>query len=214
MSVIIAQSPTSSGAPPSGSSATLITERVVGFPALPAPLAPNSVAIGAGAQTEETATQSVAVGDQSLARHVGAAVFANGSFGSPGDVQEGKYLLRTQTVTSEYTEAFLDGTLGSLRLIIPDDSTWTFTATITAHRTDDRGHAGFKVDGVVYRNSGQATIAFQGNPIKTIVATSDPTWDINIDVDPSSGSLVAFAKGQAGQTIRWAVLITTLEVTN
>lgn len=215
MSVILAQSPASSGGAPSVSSNVLYTERVDGFPALPSPLAPNSIALGSGAQTSESADNAIAMGSQSLARHPGALVFANGQFGSAGDAQEGKYMLRTHTMSSVPTEAFLDGAGGSYQLTLPDDSTWTFTAVATAHRTDvgdDR--AGFKVEGVIYRKVGAASISFQGEPTKTVIARSDPSWDINITPDHLTGSLVVFVTGHYGKNIRWAISINTVEVTN
>lgn len=197
------------------SSYALYAELTTGSPTPPSALALNSVAIGPGAATAVGADGSLALGSQSLSRHQGAQVFANGRFGSTGDAQAGMYMLRTHTTTSAFTEAFLDGTGGTKRLILPDDSTWTFTATITGHRTDvGDGHAGYKVQGVVYRGSGANTISFQGTPTVTVLAESDPSWDINIGTDTINGSLKVEVRGQTGKIIRWAVLIETLEVTN
>lgn len=185
------------------------------LPSPPTTLGTNSIALGSGAATSVGATGSIAIGSQSLTRHIGALVFANGRFGSSGDVQAGKYLLRTVTVNGTATEAFLDGTGGTARLVIPDDSTWTFTATVTGHRTDQNdGHAGYKIQGVVYRRSGAATVAFQGAPVKTVLAESNSVWDINITADTTTGSLMIKVTGQAGKIIRWAALIETVEVTN
>ncbi len=195
-------------------SSTLYAERPI-TPTLPSAGGDNSVAIGPGAQTDTSAPNSIALGAQSLARHPGALVFANGRFGSTGDVQTGKYLLRTHTVNNTLTEAFLDGTGGTQRLVLPDDATWTFTVTITGHRTDvGDGHAGYKVQGVIFRGAGAATTSFQGSPVKTVLAESNPQWDINISADPSYGSLKIQVQGQTGKTIRWAALVETLEVTN
>lgn len=193
----------------------LYSERPVSSPTLPAPAADNSLALGSGAQTAVGADRSIAIGDQSLARHMGAMVFANGRFGSSGDVQSGRYLLRTHTTSATPIEAFLDGTSGTARLVLPDNCTWTFKATVTAHRTDvNDGHAGYEIRGVVFRNSGAATISFQGSPIRTVLAESNSPWDINITPDPTTGALKITVTGQAGKTIRWAILIDTLEVTN
>jgi Head domain of trimeric autotransporter adhesin len=184
-------------------------------PTPPSALGINSLALGSGAQTSATAPNSIAIGDQALTRHQGAEVFANGRFGSAGDVQVGKYLLRTVTVNNIPTEAFLDGTNGSLRLVLPDDSTWTFKATITGHRTDATdGHAGYTIQGVVYRKAGVASIAIQGAVIKNVLAESNIPWDANITVDIVTGSLVAKVTGQTGKIIRWAVLVETVEITN
>lgn len=198
----------------SGVGQVLYAERPVSA-TLPAADADNSVAIGAGAMVEATADGAIALGSQSLARHIGSQVFANGRFGSAGDAQAGKYLLRTHTVNAAPTEAFLDGTAGIARLVLPDDSTWTFTATITGHRQDvGDGHAGYKVAGVIYRGAGAASTAIQGAVIKSVLAESNPQWDINITADTTNGSLKVEVIGQASKIIRWVALIETVEVTN
>lgn len=211
MSVIVA----SSGAPaPSGTALELYDEKPI-TPTPPAAQGDNSVAIGSGAATIPSATNSIALGHQSLARHRGALVYANGRFSSTGDNQVGKYLLSTITVNGTETEAYLNGTAGGERLVIPDNSTWTFTATATGHRTDaGDGHAGYKIEGVIYRQAGVSTVALQGAPIKTVLAESDVVWDINIIADTTNGSLTVKVTGQTGKIIRWVVLIDTLEVTN
>lgn len=215
MSVIVANA---GAAPPGGggggAALSLYTENPVS-PAPPLAQGDNSVAIGPGTLTDPAATNGIALGSQSLARHIGSQVFANGRFGSTGDAQVGHYLLRTHTVNDAFTDAFLDGTGGSARLVLPDNATWTFKITITAHRTDAAGgHAGYKVEGVIFRDSGAATTAFQGSPVKTVLAESDPQWDINITADTTNGSLRIQVQGQSGKTIRWLAHVETLEVTN
>ncbi len=184
-------------------------------PTFPAAQGANSIALGSGAQTDVDASNSIAIGDQSLARLHGGMVQANGRFQTTGDAQSGRYLLRTHTINNQPTEAFLDGTAGSARLILPDNSTWTFTATITGHRTDQSGgHAGYKMEGVVYRDAGAGTVSFLGKPIKTVLAESNTPWDINIQADSTHGSLSITVTGQNGKTIRWLALVETVEITN
>jgi Head domain of trimeric autotransporter adhesin len=150
-------------------------------PSPPAALGLNSIAIGQGAQVEPTAHDAMALGQQAVARHIGSQVYANGRFGGSGDVQNGKYLLRNVTTSIVPVELFLDGAGGSARLTLIDDSTWTFKITVTAHRTDvGNGHAGYTFTGVIYRGAGAASTAFQGRPIKSVIAESNPQWDVNI----------------------------------
>lgn len=173
----------------------------------------NSIALGQAANA--TAIDSLAIGKQSLSRIQGGIVQASGRFASSGDAQAGKYLLRTHTVNQSTTELFVDGTGGSVRLELQDNSTWTFRAMITGHRTDsDDGHAGFEVSGVIYRGSGANTTSILGQISKTVIARSDSAWDINIVSDTSNGSLKVTAKGEVGKVIRWVALIETLEITN
>lgn len=173
----------------------------------------NAVAIGNGA--EAGAENSLAIGKQSLTRHYGAIVESNGRFSNNGDSQAGRYFLRNRTIDANFTELFLDGAGGSLRLGLPDDSTWTYNIMITGHRTDaNDGHAGYVVRGVIYRGSGAATVALQGVPNKSVISESNGPWDINIEADTANGSLKITVKGQAGKTIRWLAVVDTVEITN
>ena len=184
-------------------------------PTFPSAHGLNSIAIGQGATTLATAPSAIALGEQSLARHFGSHVFSSGRFQSTGDAQAGKYLLRAITINSATTEAFIDGANGSLRLTLPDDCTWMFKATVVAHRTDDSdGHAGYVFEGVVYRMSGTHTIALLGQPIKHTIAESNSAWDATISADTSTGALAFHVVGQHEKTIRWLIVVDTVEITN
>lgn len=177
----------------------------------------NSTAIGSGAQTLTSAPDSIALGPQSVARNSGI-VQSNGRFSGSGDAQAGSYLLRGISVNSMETELFLDGTGlggGTQRLLLVDDSTWTFKATITGHRTDSSdGHAGYTIEGVIYKMSGANTISFVGKPTITVIAESNRQWDVNVYADTTNGSLKITTTGQVGKQIRWLAQVTTVEITN
>lgn len=192
----------------------LYSEKVNGFTA-PVAQALDSVAIGSGAETQTGANNSLAIGMQSLARTPGGVVQASGRFASNGDAQAGRYLLRTHTINNVPTEMFINGTAGGTRLVLPDNATWTFKVTVTGHRTDlGDGHAGYTAAGVIYRGSGVSTTAIQGSVQKTVLAESNPTWDINISADISNGALKVMVTGENSKTIRWVALIETVEITN
>jgi len=175
----------------------------------------NSIALGEGAETSVAATDSLAIGMQSLGRIPGGVVQASGRFATNGDAQAGRYLLRTTTIDGTATEMFINGTNGGQRLMLPDDSTWTFKITVTAHRTDlNNGHAGYTAAGVIYRSAGVATTNIQGSVQKTVLAESNPAWDINITADATNGSLKIRVTGEAGKQIRWVALVETVEITN
>jgi hypothetical protein len=123
--------------------------------------------------------------------------------------------MRTGTINATPAEMFIDGTAGSVRLVLPDDATWTFKITITGHRTDvGNGHAGYTAAGVIYRGAGAATTAIQGSVNKVVLAESNPAWDINISADNINGSLKVTVTGEASKIIRWVALIETVEITN
>ena len=181
-------------------------------PALPAALGTNSIAIGVGAQTDPDATNSIAIGEQSYARIPSSLVQAGGRFSIAGDAQVGRYVMRSRTTNAVPVEMLTDG---GARLVLPDNSTWSFKINLTGHRTDGNdGHAGFEFSGVIYRNSGATSVAIQGLVNKNILARSNSAWDINIAADPTYGSLSITTTGENSKTIRWVALVETVEVTN
>ena len=182
----------------------------------PVALGTNSIALGEGAQTTVTAPDSLAIGMYSVARIQGEIAQANGRFSTNGDAQAGRYLLRNTTIDATLTELFVNGTsVGGIRLVLVDNSMWTFKITISAHRTDlDDGRAGYTAAGVIYRGSGAATTAIQGSVQKTVLAESNPIWDININADAVNGSLRVRVTGETGKQIRWVALVETVEITN
>lgn len=197
-----------------GQKLNLYSEKTNGF-VTPVAAALDSVALGSGAETQTGATGSLAIGLQSLARTQGGVVQASGRFASNGDAQTGRYLLRTHTINNTPTEMFIDGTAGSVRLVLPDDATWTFKITVTGHRTDlGNGHAGYTAAGVIYRGSGAGTTSIQGSVNKVVLAESNPAWDINISADNTNGSLRILVTGETGKIIRWLALVETVEITN
>jgi len=186
----------------------------------------NSVAIGdgatatadsslaLGARSSAQANNSVAIGEYSIARHQGAIMQSAGRFVISGDAQVGNYLLKGATTSNLPRQLYLDGPSGTTPLIIPDNSTWTFKITVTAHRTDaNDGHAGFYIKGVIYRRSGPETTGLQGRPVVEIISQSNPSWTINTTADNVNGCLAITVLGETGKTIRWLAHIETVEIT-
>lgn len=172
----------------------------------------NSVAFGDGATAQ--AADSVAIGAYAVARAPGAIMQASGRFISSGDAQVGNYLLKGVTTTNIPRQLYLDGPSGTTPLIIPDNSTWTFKITVTAHRTDiNNGHSGYFIKGVLYRQAGPATTALQGSVSVEIFSQSDPSWRINTVADNVNGCLAITVTGESGKTIRWLAHVETVEIT-
>jgi hypothetical protein len=213
MSGITITRPSGSGAGGGGPGSAELYSENPSLPVNPVASGVNSVAIGYAA--DAGSNKSLAIGEQSLTHIDGSIVIANGRFASTGDAQHGKYLLRTVTVNNTPTEMFMDGTGGSVRLVLRDNSTWTFRALVTAHRTDaSDGHAGYELRGVVYRVVGASSINVQGTISKQVIAESNSPLDITVDVDTINGSLRFRATGQNGKTIRWVAYVETVEITN
>jgi hypothetical protein len=195
-----------------GSSLYLYSEHPVS-PSTPSATGANSIALLSGSSAE--AQDSLAIGPQSLTRLQGSIAWASGRFGNSGDSQRGEYQLRAGTINAVPTAMYLDGPNGSVPLTLPDNSTWTFRATVTGHRTDaSDGHLGMEFKGVVWRGSGASTTTIQGQVSRQIIARANTSWDVSITPDLSNGGLTFTVTGQSGKTIRWLAVVETVEVTN
>lgn len=182
-------------------------------PTAPVASGANAVAIGSGSSATGDAT--FAVGAGSSATIVGSKVFANGSFATAGDAQSGMYVLRNITTTGSPAALFLDGTAGTQRLVVGNNSVWTFDILITARRTDATGGgAGYRFVGVIRKDATAGSTTFVGTPSKTVIGETDNAWDAAITANTTDGDLRITVNGQSSKTVRWVAVVQTAEVTN
>lgn len=190
----------------------LYTENV-SSPVTPTVTGTNAVAIGS--RSTASGTNSIAIGSGSNSSIYGSQEFANGNFATAGDAQSGLYVLRNITTTATATELFLDGTAGTQRIVVPNNSVWTFDILVAARRTDATGGgAGYRFTGVLRKDTTAGTLTFVGTPSKQVLGETNTAWDATLAVDTTNGSLKISATGEASKTIRWVATVTTSEVTN
>jgi hypothetical protein len=182
-------------------------------PTTPLVAGTNAVAIGSGSSASGTST--FAVGDGTNASIFGSKSFANGSFATAGDAQAGLYVLRRITTTAAATVAFLDGETATQRLVVPNNSVWTFDMLITARRTDATGGgAGYRFVGVIRKDGTAGSTTFVGTPSKTVIGETNGAWDAAVTANTTDGDLRLTVTGEAAKTIRWVAVVRTTEVTN
>ena len=182
-------------------------------PTAPTVAGTNAVAIGSGSTAPGTA--GFAVGAGTSATIFGSKAFANGSFATAGDAQYGLYVLRNITTTAAATVLFLDGTAGTQRLTVNNNSVWTFDILVTARRTDATGGAaGYRFVGVIRKDGTAGSTTFVGTPSKTIIGETNAAWDAAVTANTTDGDLRVTVTGEAAKTIRWVATVTTAEVTN
>jgi hypothetical protein len=178
----------------------------------PAATGINAVGIGYGAIANSA--KSLALGEQSFTRITGGIVHANGRFASSGDAQAGRYIIRAISGGATPVQGFIDGSGGSIGLVLADNSTWTFRLLVTAQRSDvSNGRAGFELKGVIYRINGPSSINIQGVVSSETFSASNP-WSVAAVADTLNGALKVTFTGEAGKTIRWVALVETIEVTD
>ena len=167
----------------------------------------NASSIGSGNTAAGTAVFATGVGASSSV--YGAEVRANGSFSVAGDAQSGKYVLRNSTTNATVTEVFADGT--AARIVLPNNSSVTYSAQVVAQRTDATGgHGAWEIKGLISRDATAASTALVGNRSKTVL-TKPAGWDVEVSADVTNGALAFKVTGVAAQTIRWVVTVTTTE---
>lgn len=139
------------------------------------------------------------------------------SSGSAGlTISNSRVISRATTTSATPTALTFDGAAPTAanQLILPNDSTFTFSILVTARRTDvDNESAGYKFEGVIDRNSIASTTNFVGTPIKTTLAEDSAAWDCDISVDTVNGGLRITAIGETDKTIKWVAVCNTAEVT-
>jgi hypothetical protein len=180
-------------------------------PTAPTAAGTNTIALGSGASAP--AAGAIALGDGSSGYLQGATVNANGKFATAGDAQTGLYVLRNSTTTATQTELFIDGS--AARLVLPNNSLWTFRITVAARRTDATGGgAGYTIDGVIRKDTTAASTTIVGAISKAVLGETNAAWDVTASADTTNGSLKVAVTGEAAKTIRWVACVQTTEVTN
>lgn len=192
-----------------GESTLLYTENPV-TPTASTVSGTNAASIGSG--NTAAGTFVLATGSGASSSTYGAEVRANGSFAAAGDAQSGKYILRNTTSSVTQTEVFLDGS--AARIVMPNNSSYVYSAQVVARRTDATGQNGaWEIKGLIKRDGNAGSTALVGNRSKTVL-TRPAGWDVEVFADATTGALTFKVTGAAATTIRWVVTVTTTEVVN
>ena len=155
-----------------------------------------------------TGTNAVVIND-------GQTILSHGNFSADGDAQSSSYILRCTTTNATFTTAQNNGA----DILIPNDTSIMFIASITGRRTDqvnaaNSDNASYKLIGLLHNDGGG--IALLGSVSKTVIAETDSNWDVQAAVtgSGSSGSdkLNIQCKGASSKTVNWLVKLETVEV--
>lgn len=160
-----------------------------------------------------TGTNAVGIGTGASATLYGQKSTANGSFATVGDAQTTTLVVRNQTTDATTTELFLDGS--SQRVVVPNNSVWTFDILVAGRRTDAvGGGAGYRFTGVLRKDTTNASITFVGTPSKQVLGETNTAWNATLVADTTNGSLRVNVNGEASKNIRWVATIIATQVTN
>lgn len=159
---------------------------------------------------------SVVSGYRGTARGLYGVQIQGASHYGNGTAQSGRYLLVRQTTDATSTELTADNGAGSAttRIVLPNNSTYTFSGFITA-RSSGGLSKGWKVEGVIERGAAAANTVIITAAWSQIGAEGGTeAWDVFFLGDTTNGSLKITGTGEAATTIRWLATIETCEVTH
>lgn len=148
---------------------------------------------------------------QRRARAGGWSLDAQG-FAVAGDARTVINILRRTTTNATPAELFLDGS--SERMVLTNDTSWSYDCVVTARRTDADGEsASYHFGGAIDRQTNAASTALVG-AVQTIWTLEDTAaWDAAPSADTSNGALILTVTGEAAKTINWVARCETTEVT-
>lgn len=132
-----------------------------------------------------------------------------------GSAQCGRMVLRGVTTNGTPLVITSDAQAASTinQIILPNDSTHTFSILVVARRADADGEsAGYKIEGVIDRNANAGTTALVGSPTVTVLAEDTAAWNVTATADTANGGLAITVTGEAAKTIHWVAISTTAEV--
>ena len=169
-----------------------------------------SSALG-GANNLASGNYSSAFGAWASATNYGEYAQASGRFSAAGDAQTSVLTLRRTSVNAIPVALRPDG--GTTYLVVPDNTTWAFSALVVARRTDVAGEsAAYRVEGLAYRDSGAGTIAFIGTPTVTDLGEADASWNVTVTLNTTQGALEINGVGAIGKNIRWVARLEIAQV--
>jgi hypothetical protein len=157
-------------------------------------------------------------GRQATTRGItGALAHASGRFGTTGDAQAARYVLRRQTTNATTTPLSSDNAVSAAAnsIVLPNNSVYVFEVLITAKVTTFGDRATYKITGQVSRNASAAATAIDGTPtVTTITAIGGASaWTVAAVANTTLGSLEIQVTGAAATNINWVARVETVENT-
>lgn len=175
--------------------------------------ATGAAIVGGNLNTADGQYSSISGGVYGTTRGVyGGEARANGRFSVTGDAQRGSYVLRRQTTTASPTDMGTDGNNPSTNniVIVPEDATFFFEATIVARCVSTNETATWVMNGTMTRATGGSVVAAQWDTTNKYADSGASTWAVQRQ--PLTTGFTINVTGEAGKTINWVAHVRTVEV--
>jgi len=178
-------------------------------------VASGSYSAAFGTDSTASANYSTVIGHQGVSDIIGKIAFAGGyDFSANGDVQQGLFILRSDTTDATAEALTTNNSTASTdnQVILPNNSAYSFSGTIIAREsaTDGTDCAAWKVEGLIRREANAGTTVLVNSA--TTVLDNTPSWGLALSADTTNGGLKVEATGAASTNIRWVATIHTSEV--
>ena len=160
----------------------------------------NYAAVLNGNNCKATKDYSFARGNQAVANNVGESVFSTGKFKTVGDSGQSSMHLLRQTTNHIETQLLLDDSGSAIITPVGVNTTLVVSGTVSAHRIDAEGFAGFSFTAVLGRATGSLQVL--SSDIKTLYS-SDPAYSVAIKTISSNSAYQILVQGVAGHTVNW-----------
>ena len=177
--------------------------------------------LGGATNLSSGAYSAVLGGYQGTTRSiVGASVVAASqapTSGSQGSVQSMTLHLGAQTTTATATVLTSNTSAAGTtnQVILPNNSAYSFRATIIAGVTGGGNTASWVLQGAIKRGASASATSIV-SAVTSILLAQDSgasTWTVSATADTSNGGLAITVTGQASTTIRWVCKVETTEMT-
>jgi hypothetical protein len=140
----------------------------------------------------------------------GQLVYASGSFSGSGDAQTSVYVCRGVSQNSAPIELFLDGAAASRRIVVPNNSTWSFEVLVAGRALVGGTSAGYHLRGVIKNHAGTTQVV--GGVNQMTLGEDDAAWTAAVIADDANDALVVTVSGATGALVRWVGTVRTTEV--
>jgi len=126
-------------------------------------------------------------------------------------------ILGIQTTTATATVLTTNGSAAGTtnQVILPNNSAYSFTATIIAGVTGGGNTASWVLQGAIKRGANAASTTIVSTVTSILLAQDSgaSTWTVSATADTTNGGLAITVTGQASTTIRWVCKVETTEMT-
>lgn len=182
-------------------------------------VASGSYSAAFGTDSTASASWSTVIGHQGVSDIIGKIAFAGGyGFSANGDVQQGLFILRSDTTDATAEALTTNNSTASTanQIILPNNSAYSFSGTIIARESAAAGsdYASWEIKGALLRDANAASTVLGNGIVNKLYATSGASaWAVALTADTTNGGLKVEVTGAAATNIRWVATVNTSEVT-